>query len=312
MFKEEAINIKVTKRKDNEYIIKDKLGINMGGFFILELNEANKYCSFRTKFYKNDYMHENELKQAIELMVASIFRSMDIYKISVFVDEDIIMSPFIELGFMLEGIITDSIVVNNIRKSEFIFSIDKYTFNKYDSLNVFRLRGRDIELKVLTPEDSKEVLEYYVGNKEHLEPFEPSRDKEFYTLKGQKQGLIESYKQFLNGSSVNFGIYKNKAFIGKIQLSNIVRGTFQNAFIGYSIDKKEQGKGYMKEALRIVLDYAFNDMELHRIEASTLIDNQRSQNVLLGCGFKGIGVSERHLFINGKWRDHRIFYKIND
>ncbi|WP_143761057.1 GNAT family N-acetyltransferase, partial [Clostridium haemolyticum] len=47
---------------------------------------------------------------------------------------------------------------------------------------------------------------------------------------------------------------------------------------------------------------------LHRIEASTLVDNIRSQRVLESCGFKEVGVSEKYLFINGKWRDHKIFY----
>jgi [ribosomal protein S5]-alanine N-acetyltransferase len=312
MNREKKMDIKVTQVKEKEYAIKDRFGINIGRIFIIELNKEEGYCCFRIKFYKNDYSHENELKQALELMIISLFTNIDIYKVSVIAGEDIIMTPFIELGFALEGIISNSYIANNIRRDEFIFGIDIYAFRGNNSINILRLKGKNIELKVLTPEDSKCVLEYYKRNKEYLDPFEPARDKEFYTLEGQRQSLIESYKQFLNGSSINFGIYKNKVFIGKIQINNIVRGVFQNAFVGYSIDKEEQGKGYMKEALNLVLDYAFDDMELHRIEASTLVDNIRSQNVLKGCGFKEIGISEKYLFINGKWRDHKIFYKIND
>lgn len=312
MNKGEKIDIKVTQVKDKEYVIKDKFGINMGRIFIIELNREDKYCSFRIKFYKNDRSHENELKQALELMIISLFRNMDVYKVSAIVDESINMTPFIELGFALEGIISDSYMVNNIRRDEFIFGIDIYTFKGNNNVNVLRLKGNKVELKVLTPEDSEDVLEYYKRNKGYLEPFEPIRDKGFYTLEGQTQSLIEGYKQFLNGSSINLGIYKNKVFIGKIQINNIVRGVFQNAFVGYSIDKEEQGNGYMKEALNIVLDYAFDDMELHRIEASTLVDNERSQSVLRSCGFKEIGISRKYLFINGKWRDHKIFYRVNE
>ena len=54
--------------------------------------------------------------------------------------------------------------------------------------------------------------------------------------------------------------------------------------MGYSIDKEEQGKGYMKEALSLVSKYAFEEMELHRLEASTLIENIKSQKVLKACG----------------------------
>ena len=101
---------------------------------------------------------------------------------------------------------------------------------------------------------------------------------------------------------------RNK-YIGKVQISNIVLGIFKSAFVGYSIDVEYQGQGYMKEALNLVLEYAFIDMELHRIEASTLIDNLRSQGVLMGCGFKKLGINEKYLYINGEWRDHITFYK---
>ena len=68
----------------------------------------------------------------------------------------------------------------------------------------------------------------------------------------------------------------------------------------------------MKEAVRLVIKYAFSEMDLHRIEASTLLDNVKSQRVLLANGFKELGVNKDYLLINGDWRDHRTFYIIND
>ena len=52
--------------------------------------------------------------------------------------------------------------------------------------------------------------------------------------------------------------------MGQIRVSNIVCGSFKNAFIGYSMDEKEQNKGYMKEAVNLVVTYAFEELELHR------------------------------------------------
>ena len=54
----------------------------------------------------------------------------------------------------------------------------------------------------------------------------------------------------------------------------------------------------------------FEDLDLHRLEASALIDNDRSKAVLIKCGFKQIGINEKYLFINGAWRDHITFYRI--
>ena len=109
---------------------------------------------------------------------------------------------------------------------------------------------------------------------------------------------------------MDFGIFKNNKLIGKIKISNIVYGIFKNGIIGYSIDKDECGKGYMKESLNAIVDYSFQELGLHRLEASALLDNERSRRVLISCGFKELGINENYLFINGKWRDHITYYKI--
>ena len=105
-------------------------------------------------------------------------------------------------------------------------------------------------------------------------------------------------------------IFKDEKFIGKIKLSNIVYGIFKSGILGYSIDKDEQGKGYMKESVKLMMDYAFSECELHRIEASALVDNEKSIGVLKSCGFKILGVNKNYLLINGKWRDHVTYYII--
>lgn len=121
---------------------------------------------------------------------------------------------------------------------------------------------------------------------------------------------MEDYRNYLNGKSVNFGIFKNDKLIGKVKISSIVLGSFRNGIIGYSIDEKEQGNGYMKEAVKLAIEYAFNELDLHRIEASAMIDNIKSQRVLKSCNFKELGLNEKYLFINGEWRDHITFYII--
>jgi ribosomal-protein-alanine N-acetyltransferase len=307
----QLVTLSAANGNENVYIIKDVNGITMGRIFIIELSRENRYCSFRIKFYrntKNDYIL---LREEIKIILKTLIKKMNIYKVSTFVDEEINTKALTELGYELEGIISNSIIINNKFISELMFAIDRDTFENTIVSKPILLKGNNIELKVLTPENAEELLEYYLRNKEHLSPFEPARDESFYTEEVQRKDLIENYKSYLNGESINFGIFKSNRLIGKIRVSNIVLGVFKNAFVGYSMDKDEQGKGYMKEALKLVLDYAFNYMEIHRIEATTLVDNIKSQAVLFGCGFKEIGISEKYLFINGEWKDHKIFYKIN-
>jgi [ribosomal protein S5]-alanine N-acetyltransferase len=293
--------------RENEYIIRDFSGITIGRIYIIEMVKENKNCTLRMRLYKND---EKILSEVLLILLRILFKSQDISKVNLIVDEVLDIKAFTSTGFTLEGILESNIYSNNDYRSELIFGITFKEFNKGYSVNILNIKGKKVSLKLLTPEDSKDILDYCIRNKEHLAPYEPLRDESFYTLEEQRRILIEEYKQYLNGTSLNCGIYKQDKLIGKIRLSNIIYGGFKNCFLGYSIDEKEQGRGNMKEAVSLIVDYAFEEMELHRVEASTLTDNYKSQGVLKGCGFEELGISKEYLYINGGWRDHINFYKI--
>ena len=309
MLKGRLVTIDSVNGSEKNYIIKDKDGITLGRIEVLEYSKEDKNFTFRLDFYKNRDEVEY-LKDAIQCFMKSLFTNIGVRKINIIVPEDLELKPLVDLNFSLEGIVSNNRLKNGKYLDEYLFGIDIDIFKNLHVTNILRLNGDNITLKVLSPEDAEEVLSFYIRNKSYLKPFEPSRKDNFYTLESQKKSIVEHYNQFLNGSNISFGIYKENNLIGKIQLSNIVLGVFRNAFIGYAMDEKEQGKGYMKEAVRLVLDYAFNDVELHRIEATALVDNLKSKSVLNSCGFKEIGISEKYLFINGDWRDHCVFYKV--
>nr|WP_138206446.1 GNAT family protein [Haloimpatiens lingqiaonensis] len=305
-----GVLLELVNGKEKEYIVKDRTGITIGRVFITELDKDNRYCCFKLNFYRYSGEAYDNLKNILKLMLMSLFKNMNMYKINVLINEEIDLRPFMDLGFKLEGIIEDSIEVKGERFSKLIFGIDYRSYESNIRRIPLKLKGEKIELKVLTPEDAEDVLDYYIRNREHLMPFEPSRDESFYSLQYQKRSLIESYKNYLNGIEIEFGVYEEQKFIGIIKVSNIIYGVFKNAFVGYSMDEKHQGKGYMKDALRLVVNYCFEEMGLHRLEASTLVDNEKSQSVLKACGFKELGLNENYLFINGKWRDHISFYNV--
>ncbi len=310
MNKSKYVSLEAVKGNEREYVIKDNTYIILGRIFIVELDKVNKFCQFRLKFYKDTNENYKYLKDSLNIILNTLFRNMGINKVNVMAHETMNTRAFTDLGFELEGIVTDSIINKSEYQSEFMFGINEFSFSKNLMRRELTIDGRNIKIQVLTPNDAVEVLDFHLKNRKFLSCFEPSRDETFYTLDSQRHTLAESYKQFLNGSGVNFGIFKSNKLIGKIRISNIVMGIFKNAFIGYSMDEKEQGKGYMKEAVKLVLAYAFEELELHRIEATTLIDNEKSQGVLRSCDFKKLGISEKYLYINGEWRDHVVFYKV--
>lgn len=302
--------IEAIRGNDREYVVKDKVGIILGRFFLKDLDSKNKKVDVKFKFYKED--NYKLMKETLRKILKVLFAEKDIYKINLFVSDIKNFNAYLDLGFMLEGILSDNVCNNGIQKDEYIMGININDFNDKVKLVQFQLNTERLALRNLTPENTEEMLDYYIRNEEHLRQYEPTRDSSFYTYEGQKEILTESFRQFIDGTSIDLGIFKDEKLIGKIKLSNIVYGILRNAFVGYSIDKEHQGKGYMKEALNTVCSYAFEEMGLHRLEASTLIENSRSQGVLKACGFNELGISEKYLYINGEWRDHKIFYKVND
>ena len=91
---------------------------------------------------------------------------------------------------------------------------------------------------------------------------------------------------------------------GVINLSEIVRGSFQSAYLGYYALSPHAGKGYMSAGLELVVARAFDELDLHRLEANIQPKNQRSIELVKRAGFRCEGVSPRYLRIGGRWRDH--------
>lgn len=94
------------------------------------------------------------------------------------------------------------------------------------------------------------------------------------------------------------------AIVGGINLSEIVRGNFRSAYLGYQIGEPFARRGHMTEALQLVLRFAFGRLGLHRVEANIQPRNRASIALVRRAGFRREGFSRRYLKIVGRWRDH--------
>ncbi|MDT5268869.1 MAG: [ribosomal protein S5]-alanine N-acetyltransferase [Acidobacteriota bacterium] len=92
--------------------------------------------------------------------------------------------------------------------------------------------------------------------------------------------------------------------VGTMNLTQIVRGDFRSAYLGYYVGEPYAGRGYMTEALRLLLRHAFGHLKLHRIEANIQPSNVASLALVKRAGFVKEGYSPRYLKICGRWRDH--------
>lgn len=297
-------------KSGEEYIIKDNDNIIIGRFNICELNALNKRCDIKLNFYRqNSY---ELLMDTLTLILDAAFKINNVFKVNIRVSEDVNVNAFLNLGCTLEGILSKNEYYNGEYFDELSFGITRTEYIKQKKCPIIELKGKNVVLRNLTSAYAEELQRYYVKNKNYLAPFEPARDLSFYTLETQRNLLNESYKQFLNGSNIDLGIFKDEKLIGKIKLSNIIYGSLKSGVLGYSLDEDEQGKGYMKESVSIFLEFLFNECNLHRVEASALVDNKKSRKVLECVGFKLVGINEKYLLVNGKWQDHATYYIIKD
>jgi [ribosomal protein S5]-alanine N-acetyltransferase len=92
--------------------------------------------------------------------------------------------------------------------------------------------------------------------------------------------------------------------LGAINLTQIVRGRFQSAYLGYYLGAAFAGQGYMREALALMLRDSFRRLRLHRVEANIQPDNLASIALVRRAGFEREGYSPRYLKLGGRWRDH--------
>lgn len=94
------------------------------------------------------------------------------------------------------------------------------------------------------------------------------------------------------------------ALVGVLNISNIVRGGFQSAYLGYYVFAGHERQGLMRQGMQLLLPTAFKALKLHRLEANIQPGNVASIALARSCGFQLEGYSPRYLKIRGRWRDH--------
>jgi ribosomal-protein-alanine N-acetyltransferase len=126
--------------------------------------------------------------------------------------------------------------------------------------------------------------------------FPPVREEEFTALVARARS--DDFELFLLCRR------EDGSILGFFNLSQIFRGPFLSAYLGYAVGAPYAGEGYMGEGIELVMRHAFGAMGLHRLEANIQPGNEPSIALAKGAGFRLEGFSPRYLKIDGRWRDH--------
>ncbi|MFD0915933.1 GNAT family N-acetyltransferase [Pseudahrensia aquimaris] len=148
---------------------------------------------------------------------------------------------------------------------------------------------------------------------EFLKPFEPKWARTELAKTSYRARLAQQEADIVSGRGYHWFLFsiENGALLGGLSLTNIRRGIIESGTLGYWMGEAYAGQHFMREAVSTVSDYAFDTLGLHRLEAATVLNNVASQKLLSACGFQREGEARAYLKINGAWRDHVLFARVN-
>jgi len=169
-----------------------------------------------------------------------------------------------------------------------------------------------ITIRPIELEDAEAITALRRASRDYLAPWEPDRGEASYTVEGNRELIEASQERAEAGTAFAYSIAREGRVVGGIALNSMVRGPyFRSCSFGYWVAQSEAGHGVATEAVRLAKGVAFEEFELFRVQAETLIHNVVSQKVLAHNGFEPIGMAPAYLKIAGKWQDHLLFQTLN-
>lgn len=176
------------------------------------------------------------------------------------------------------------------------------------TLAPIRLYGRRVMLRPLAPSDFRSWSEVRRHNAEWLTVWEPSRQPHQPDPTTDRSAFssrcLQRDRDRANGTAYQFGLFVDGQVVGEINLNNVIRGAMQSCTVGYWIDQRHAGRGYTAEGVVLVMQFAFEQLGLHRVEICIVPRNIRSRRIMEKLEIREEGLAERYLEINGVWEDH--------
>lgn len=170
-----------------------------------------------------------------------------------------------------------------------------------------------LRIRLITTGDCEVLAELQVRNRDFLSPWNPTRTEDYFTVEGQRADVEAALVRHGRGDAMPWVILDDDgAVAGRLTLSGITQGPFQSCSMGYWLSEDRTGKGLATEAVRAAVASAYTELELHRVQAETLVANVASRNVLAKTGFQQYGLAPKYLKIAGAWQDHLMFQHLND
>lgn len=178
-----------------------------------------------------------------------------------------------------------------------------------DKVTVASVVAPNLKLRAPALKDWQPWAELRTVSRNFLTAWEPTWAENALSRASFRRRVRRQLRDAANDLAYPFFLFRRNddALLGGITVTNVQRGVAQSASIGYWIGKPHARRGYMGEALHLVLAKSFGSLGLHRIEAACMPANIASQKLLESVGFRLQGYAREYLRINGRWEDHLVY-----
>jgi ribosomal-protein-alanine N-acetyltransferase len=171
-----------------------------------------------------------------------------------------------------------------------------------------RLAGEQVFLRPPERGDYEAWANLRARSRNFLAPWEPTWPPDALSRASFRARIARYSEDWRGDQGYNFFIFRpDETLVGGVGLSNLRRGVAETGSLGYWIGEPFARQRFMTAALPLVLDFSFDRLRLHRVEAACLPTNVPSRALLLRVGFTEEGYARRYLLIDGRWQDHLLF-----
>ena len=176
------------------------------------------------------------------------------------------------------------------------------------------VRGRQVYLRQPAMGDYSAWAELRALSRQHLTVWEPLWTRDELSRSAFRRRLRQYQRELREDQGYAFLVFRegDATLVGGLTISNVRRGVAQSASVGYWMGLPHVRHGYMTDAVRAIVPFAFGTLGLHRLEAACLPHNAPSARVLEKAGFRREGTARRYLKINDIWQDHDLYALLHD
>jgi ribosomal-protein-alanine N-acetyltransferase len=176
------------------------------------------------------------------------------------------------------------------------------------------IRGERVLLRFPAMVDYSQWAALRAESRAFLSPWEPIWPADDLTRIAFRRRIRRYQREIRNGTGYPFFVFSpdGETLYGGLTLTHVQRGVTQSCSLGYWMGAAHAGKGLMTAAVKSAVAFAFDALNLNRVEAACLPNNAASIRLLEKVGFTREGYARKFLCIDGLWQDHLLYGMVRD